>query len=600
MICEQETQFSASGAHLRRRSLLKAASICVGWILPVGSALAFTSSGSDTSSDPSGATAPSSGRVQVNPEQFGGVGDGLSDDAPAFHAAVEHLVRHGGGDIVLQRGRSYRLASPVALASGIHVSGGGRILFSRGYAFTAVGGDPDPRRDFVTDIAITGVSFEADEPSPGFTATMALYAVNVRNLRFASNNCLKCGGVYLTHAVRHSGAYDLTRGSEDKDPAVLAGLSPVSTDDLNENFVFADNKVDNTRYGEKASAQAFRFEFCRRGIVERNICKYAAISGWGGSAILTEGGAPQFLRRCMDVQISDNEVSWANGAVYLINARNCRAARNRGHDLIDVGIDFEGSIDCIAEHNYIKNVGNYCYCVFYYSSGNRFSGNIGIQDGAARGINGRVGTERYGPSLGTTLFAIRGKGFSNQPASQDAILVGEQYQWLGATGSGRISGLDFSRISIDRSRIENVVFEAHRGAQTGAIQIAATTFVFSQNAEADSLIDLGTIHAFEGAEIHDLTIEIRAPQVAGCVGIRITAAATSRPIAYKLDGNQIREGRRGQLPIGIKIDSTAASVRQHSFDLSDNVAPSLVISPSVLSSAHLSLVRNHRIDGTPI
>lgn len=64
-------------------------------------------------------------RETVSVKDYGAVGDGAADDAPAFNAAIAYLTSLGGGTVVIPRG-DYRLNSMVQITnSGIYLEGDG-------------------------------------------------------------------------------------------------------------------------------------------------------------------------------------------------------------------------------------------------------------------------------------------------------------------------------------------------------------------------------------------------------------------------------------------------------------------------------------------
>lgn len=61
-------------------------------------------------------------------DDFGVVGDGVTDDINAFNAAISHLSELGGGVINLERGRTYLVSGGIIPANNITISGNGSII----------------------------------------------------------------------------------------------------------------------------------------------------------------------------------------------------------------------------------------------------------------------------------------------------------------------------------------------------------------------------------------------------------------------------------------------------------------------------------------
>lgn len=64
-------------------------------------------------------------RDTVSVKDFGAVGDGVTDDAPAFQAAIDHLEAIGGGRLYIPTGTYLLDATVTVLGSGITIEGGG-------------------------------------------------------------------------------------------------------------------------------------------------------------------------------------------------------------------------------------------------------------------------------------------------------------------------------------------------------------------------------------------------------------------------------------------------------------------------------------------
>jgi len=78
--------------------------------------------------------------LAVSAEEFGAVGDGVTDDSPALQKAATALAARGAGTILLQPGKTYQLATEVAVAARIVIQGGGarvRTGVNHAFAITA-------------------------------------------------------------------------------------------------------------------------------------------------------------------------------------------------------------------------------------------------------------------------------------------------------------------------------------------------------------------------------------------------------------------------------------------------------------------------------
>jgi hypothetical protein len=70
--------------------------------------------------------ASSLNNMQVTPQQFGAVGDGVTDNTVAFNAALAALAAAGGGKLYIPAG-SYRITGPLTYTAGaLHITGDGK------------------------------------------------------------------------------------------------------------------------------------------------------------------------------------------------------------------------------------------------------------------------------------------------------------------------------------------------------------------------------------------------------------------------------------------------------------------------------------------
>lgn len=509
---------------------------------------------------------------------------------PAFDAAVARLAALGGGVLyVPDTGSGYWLPASVPLASNITVRGGGLIYCPANVSpFTAMAGLTDPAGDWMVNVAIEGMRFEWVTPSSTFVNQMALRACNVRGLRFVGNRSLKGGGLYLTTARRFVGAnpYNQNTNSAGVDPAVTAGFSASNTNDLNEDFYVAGNRIDNTQYG----IAGIRVEFAKRGLVQGNICRYAAIAGWGGAAIVGQGGEIEMLRRLERVSFVGNYVEYANGAVYLINGESCAVTGNVARMIVDTAFDYEGTFNSAITGNVAINCGNYCYSTFYASRGNVFTGNVGYLDGSAKNINTALGTAQYAPCDGNTFFGLSGTGFTNIDRTKEARVAGNLFIWGGATGAGRVTFHDASFVDFDGNWLLNTIVDGDVN-NSGLVKFCRNTLVFDRDVASD-LVAIGGCSVFRGAIAEDNTIIIKATQTGGKSALAVRQRSTARDIISDILRNKVIEDG-GSIATHIEISGTSTQAdRLHVFNVRDNVVKNLVDTSGAQSRAIVGLSGN--------
>lgn len=464
--------------------------------------------------------------AEACPRMFGARGDGRSDDSEAFAAALAACgtVRPAPG--------TYLLARPVILGDNQSIIGAGReatiILVPAGmHAFVVAGGQTAPNGDFRTNISVEGCGFVSAEeestpgdgrtpagapgnadaargadpaqngvgPSPDRRRGTALYAVNVRGLRFSNNACRGLAGLIVSHAFLVGGSYRQYREGgfgRGIDPAVLAGFSATHTDDLNEDIEFTNNIVD----GETYQVDGIRLNFTKGALIANNTLRYARISWWGGSAKSSKGGDLKHLRRVRDVKIIGNHTSYNNGGIYGNKGENILISGNLCENSVDTAIDLEGCVNCVVDGNTVRNAGNFCFSIFYGSRNNVFSNNIGIQDGSGADLAAELGITEYTRKVKVLRLADSGEGRVRVSLARSARLRSGQKVRLVGTPFAAINDRPWSIAVIDETTIdlEGSTFEGRPAAggmlhyQTGDVFFAFRTAGFGKDEDVEASI----------------------------------------------------------------------------------------------------------------
>ena len=347
-------------------------------------------------------------RLLPNPRAWGAYGNGIGNDLPVFQAMAASAAVT---DISVPEG-DYRFADGQFLDfsySGKRLTGANRekcrILFNHSYAILHRAGRTAPTTDFVTNNHISGLGFK-------ITGTAYGRAIQSYNIRDCSVNDIKtegCLGWRIQHAIQANGAYDTNTGSSTVDPAVVAGLSPTNTDDLNQNLSFTNSVINFGVYS--AGPGALRFEFVK-GMTIHNVTGIGCnISWWGGGAEPGAGGENQFLRRVLDIAISDCHISRSNGGIYGNNGDRVKIINSDVSNIVDVGIDFEGCFNSQAIGCTSTDAGNANFSIFYAAPEVKFSDCIGIQTGAAASDTwGYTTSTQYTSSTSVLTVADNGAG----------------------------------------------------------------------------------------------------------------------------------------------------------------------------------------------
>lgn len=129
----------------------------------------------------------------LSPEQFGARGDGVSDDAAAFRAALAVLGQAGGGTLAGRPGATYRINSAITLAnlSNINLAGNGARIFrftpgSAANALTVTGSDNIAIEGWAFDSSYNGFARGSTGSNPNIFLGVGRGSPN-RNIRITGN-----------------------------------------------------------------------------------------------------------------------------------------------------------------------------------------------------------------------------------------------------------------------------------------------------------------------------------------------------------------------------------------------------------------------------
>ncbi len=441
------------------------------------------------------------GAVRIR--QFGIYHDALEvgrhDDGPIWHDAIQYI--HDNNLSVLNSfNDDCYFSSKAELLEGVKIFAKNSTIHVDGVSlkipFTTQAHCENDFDAFAYGCEIHGLGGNNESELPAgtqFVNQMLWHAFNVRDWRMEGCSMHNMGGAYVTHARRKFGTYTADMNANNNklvDPAVTAGFSPTGGD-LNKNLHFNDNYVyvDVREDGLKTIIQAFRHEFCENVQINDNETYRAAISGWGGSAIPEDGGAPQNYRRCRDVRAIRNFLYEPN-ALYWIQGYNVKTSLNTIMRGIDLGIDFEGCQNCQSNADTVIGSGNGSFGTFYHCQNIQFSNGICYEDGSTKDINDEfdLGT-KWDPSNGNTFFINTG-AHAPEEGEDEVYLVDNLMVWGGETGSGNIDIRDVTDFVGRGNKLLNVTFDSEHD-NTGRVQWVSNEMIFTQNAEVDQLVRMG-------------------------------------------------------------------------------------------------------------
>lgn len=487
----------------------------------------------------------------VNIREFGARLDGITDDSPAIERAYASGAAAILVDAPMRLTRSFRIQRSFAL---LGVGKGPHIVWDADEGLAPLLVRPHDEKDpdaYVHDVVISGIV--AHRSRPKNPSPVLVHAANVRGFTIADCTTRNMGLAFVSHVRITTGLYRRGKGSAQIDPAVVAGFSPNSLDDLNEDIVCIDNDVDNGIY----QSAVLRFNFTRRAVVAGNRGRYAKISWWGGGAKVNQGGNAKFLRRVCDVYIADNTISGANGCIYGNNGQNIVVARNDCSDALDTAIDFEGCMDCHAYDNIARNSGNFCLSTFFVARNIVFERNYVVQDGSGAELPSRFG-RRIGGGRGIHLVALRSGGFARSPDISVRFL-NNTLVYSAPDGIGSCLPSYFDSVIFTGNTLRNVACD-WRYAFTGKLVVSDNRLSFDRPAPTPVTLLGGSAR---DAKIHANTVEVDAHMPATSLAVGYDLGPVTGTV--EISDNRLTGAGAGALAIAINADkSVRGRVEVHS------------------------------------
>lgn len=388
---------------------------------------------------------------------FGLDATGVADCSPRILAGLTYAASVAVGGVLTATQGRFLMNSSVEMPNNARLIGVGRNLVTfvaptglqTLFKVTAGGVAGTEFTDFRLNLAIEECGFEFTTFNSN---NLAALVYNVRGFRFNKNKVYRGGGLRVYHGVYLTGVYSVSNGSSTVDPAVVAGFSATDASfGLNRNIEFIGNEIDATQY----MCQGLRFNFCEDVVAERNQLAFANISWWGGSAVLTEGGNLQFLRRARSARIYGNRISGVNGAVYGNGGEFIETENNYAENIVDVCYDLEGCFNCRVVNNFARNVGNGVVSAFYAHLGCEFEGNTLVQTPDAANIGALFNTTDFTSSRTVSAAVDNGSGAVRLTLnSTQWAVTGQKYYINSVGGLNGINGMWWPITVINSTQID--------------------------------------------------------------------------------------------------------------------------------------------------
>lgn len=310
----------------------------------------------------------------INVKDFGARGNGATDDTHAIQEAL-----NAGPRVFFPAGVYSVKSSHLQLNDDAFIYGEGMST-----VIVAAKGRPNVQDNIIKavdkhNITVDSLSFFGVDSKQ--TALLFASCSRVRVTHCRSRNCQL---VYVgSSAVRDMRNINTPNGFFDIYGFVTKASHYSSDIIIESNLCLGDLTADSPADGKNLSALFVSFAKNVR-IVNNDISQYFhGITWWGGNAN-TKGPVPNGdianERKCQNITITGNNIhSIRAGGIWGSMGQGVAIAANTVTGCGDVGIDFEGCINCTATGNTVEDCHTACLCTCFDNKGITFSGNACTQ-----------------------------------------------------------------------------------------------------------------------------------------------------------------------------------------------------------------------------
>lgn len=231
--------------------------------------------------------------------------------------------------------------------------------------------------NYIENVEIDGINFENSNYSLNNKNLYAIGLFVCKNIKIknctAKNLCLF-----------HSQINVNISASTSTDNYINFGMN---TNMLNDNIVLENNVINGKQENDileiQENTSAIYILYSKNILITNNNIKWTnnGISLWGGNVGGSYLSLKDSIKFCNNIVVTNNKIeNVKNGGIWSSRAFNITVSNNYLDNGGDVGIDFEGTLNAVADGNVVNNFINGNLSVFFGSSDIIFSNNNCLTD----------------------------------------------------------------------------------------------------------------------------------------------------------------------------------------------------------------------------
>lgn len=401
-------------------------------------------------------------REFVTPQDFGALADGVTNDATAIQRAINSASNI---EVFFPPG-DYLVSSSITIPSNTKLRAIGKVTLKfTGTLFTLTGDISSfpSSSTFISDVGFYGLTFENTDTFP-VTSSTAIDAKSFEDLIIEDCHAIECNLIQC--GIQH-------------DTFVSTGTNPMNAYSIDDDDAMNKRlKVVNCTSYVATQQTGGEYSILPNYVVDAyiagNSVEGTGIAANAVNASESVGGEVGYYRMHKHHSYVGNTIKRARAGIFVGLGDGCTISGNTVETMHDVGIDFEGCINCVATGNTTKDCLNGGLASFLVGQGNMFVANKVV-------VNKTSDSESY---TNISLFGGSGYTFSGSSDWLSMIVQDNIFEYYDASPSGTVKQLrvnlvpQFSHIKFSNNTLKNTVVRTSDSGSTVKAEIKGNHFYY--------------------------------------------------------------------------------------------------------------------------